>query len=113
MTIPVIRKKIGLDPLIGAIPVGGEVVSTLISAYLIYVAYELRLPTPVLARMGVNVAIDLLIGAVPVVGDIGDIFWKSNSMNFKLLEEAYQQHGVGPQYDENGQVTLDVTAEPI
>ena len=33
-----------------------------------------------------NVAIDLLVGAVPFFGDAADVFWKSNTKNFTLLE---------------------------
>lgn len=112
-TIPIIRKKIGLDPLIGLLPVGGDVISAMIAAYLLWVAFELRLPRPVIARMGLNMAIDLLVGAIPVVGDIADVMWKSNQMNFRLLEEAYQKHGVGPKYDEEGLPTIDVMADPV
>lgn len=118
ITIPVIRKKIGLDPLLGMLPVGGDVISGLLAAYLIYVAhYELRLPREVVIRMGLNTIADLLVGAIPVVGDVADIFWKSNDMNFKLLEEAYQRHGVGARVDKTaktaGQTVVDVVAEPI
>ncbi|HEY9687225.1 MAG TPA: DUF4112 domain-containing protein [Coleofasciculaceae cyanobacterium] len=112
ITIPIIRKKIGLDPLLGMLPVGGDVVSALMALYLIYLAYDLRLPNHVLARMGVNVAADILVGLIPVVGDIADMVWKSNDMNLKILEAAYQKHGVGPRRDEQGQVTVDVVAEP-
>lgn len=111
-TIPIIRKKVGLDPLLGLLPVGGDVVSALLAAYAVWVAYELRLPNTVIARMAINILLDILVGAIPVVGDVADAFWKSNKMNLKLLEEAYQQHGIGPQYDINGQATVDVIAEP-
>lgn len=112
-TIPIIRKKIGLDPLLGLLPVSGDVISALFGAYMLWVAVELRLPKPVIARMGANLIVDILMGAIPVVGDIADAFWKSNQMNFKLLEEAYQTHGIGPEYRSAGGVpTVDVIAGP-
>lgn len=113
ITIPVIRKKVGLDPLLGLLPVGGDTVAALLSAYALWVAYELRLPKPVIVRMGVNIMLDLLIGLIPFVGDVADIFWKSNQINLKLLEEAYQKHGIRPQYNNSGQATVDVIAEPV
>lgn len=113
ITIPVIRKKIGLDPLIGMLPVGGDAISALMSLYLLLVAFELRLPNHVLARMGANILVDVMVGMIPVVGDIADMIWKSNEMNFKILEEAYQKHGVGPRRDDSGRVTVDVMAEPV
>ena len=36
--------------------------------------------------MGWNVALDFGLGAVPVLGDIFDVFWKSNMKNIALLE---------------------------
>ncbi len=113
ITIPVIRKKIGLDPLLGMLPVGGDIISALMACYLLWTAYELRLPTPVILRMGVNVIVDILVGLIPVVGDVADMVWKSNDMNFKLLEAAYQKHGVGPKRDHQGQTVVDVVAEPV
>jgi hypothetical protein len=112
ITIPIIRKKVGLDGLLGLLPVGGDTIAALLAAYALWVAYELRLPKPVLVRMGVNILLDLLVGFIPVVGDVADMFWKSNQMNLKLLEEAYQKHGVGARYNATGQVTIDVLAEP-
>lgn len=113
ITIPFIRKKIGLDPLLGLLPIGGEVITGLMALYLIWVAYELRLPKSVLIRMGVNTLADILLGLVPVVGDISDFFWKSNDRNFQLLEAAYQQYGVGLRFDEwQGTSVIDVLVEP-
>jgi hypothetical protein len=113
ITIPIIRKKIGLDPILGLLPVGGDVISALIAAYLVWVAIELRLPQPVVIRMAVNIVVDCLIGMVPVVGDMADALWKSNQWNLKLLEEAYETHGIGPAYGRNRQPSIDVVAEPV
>ena len=33
-----------------------------------------------------NVGIDIVIGCVPFLGDLADVFWKSNSRNMALLE---------------------------
>jgi hypothetical protein len=112
-TIPIIRKKIGLDPLLGLLPVSGDVISALFGVYMLWVAVELRLPKPILARMGANLIVDILLGVIPIVGDIADAMWKSNQMNFKLLDEAYQKHGIGPEYrSAAGVPTVDVIAEP-
>ena len=111
-TIPIIHKKIGLDPILGLLPVGGDVISALIATYLVWVAIELRLPRPIAVRMTVNILVDCFIGMLPVVGDVADAMWKSNQWNFKLLEEAYQKHGVGPDPDETRPATIDVVAEP-
>ena len=46
----------------------------------------MRVPRVVQLRMLLNVAIDMVIGVVPFVGDVADVFWKSNAKNFALLE---------------------------
>lgn len=89
-TIPFIRKKIGLDPLVSLIPVAGDLISMLVGCYLIWVAVELQLPQPVIMRMLLNSMLDFLIGSIPVFGDVTDVWFKSNQWNFKLLESAYQ-----------------------
>ncbi len=121
ITIPIIRKKIGLDPILGLLPVGGDAIGALLAAYLLWVAIELRLPKSVAVRIGVNIVVDCFIGMVPVVGDMADALWKSNQWNLKLLEEAYELHGEGTRDTENTDKrrngtqgpTIDVLAEPV
>ncbi|MEB3287541.1 MAG: DUF4112 domain-containing protein [Vampirovibrionales bacterium] len=92
-TVPIVRKKIGLDPLIGLVPGVGDAISLGMSLYLLWVAYQLNMPGRIYAALLINVGFDFLIGTVPVVGDIADFFWKANLKNLKLLEEAYRLHG--------------------
>jgi len=118
ITIPIIRKKIGLDPILGMLPVGGDVISALLAAYLVWVAIELGLPQPIIVRMAVNIIVDCFIGMLPVVGDLADAMWKSNQWNLKILEEAYEKHGIGPAYQFGWwkpatEATVDVVSEPI
>jgi hypothetical protein len=46
----------------------------------------MRVPGVVLLRMLFNVGIDLAVGMIPVLGDVADVFWKSNTRNLALLE---------------------------
>lgn len=43
-------------------------------------------PRVVQARMVTNAIVDALLGLVPGVGNVADIFWKSNAWNMRLLE---------------------------
>jgi hypothetical protein len=43
-------------------------------------------PRVVVARMFVNIAIDVFVGMIPVVGDAFDVLWRSNTRNLALLE---------------------------
>ena len=46
------------------------------------------MPIPVLARMGLNLGIDVLLGLVPGVGDLLDVAHRANRKNLRLLEAA-------------------------
>src|SRR5262245_46774754 len=76
----------GWDPLIGLVPWVGDVLTAIFSAAIILQAHHLRVPRVVQMRMVMNVAIDVIAGALPFIGDIADVFWKSNARNFELLE---------------------------
>jgi Domain of unknown function (DUF4112) len=86
VTIPGTSKKIGLDPIIGLIPGGGDTVSMVLSAYIVVEAALLGLPQATLLKMVSNVLIDAIVGTVPVVGDLFDVVSKANSRNIKLLD---------------------------
>jgi hypothetical protein len=86
--IPGTRFRIGLDPLIGLIPVLGDLISTALGGYIVMFAARAGVPRPVLYRMLVNLGTDALLGAVPFVGDIFDAAWRSNVRNVRLLEAA-------------------------
>jgi hypothetical protein len=78
---------IGLDALLGLVPVAGDVTSAVIGAGLILRAVRLGAPRAVVSQMVANLCVDLALGAVPVVGDAADIFFRSNQKNVQLLRE--------------------------
>ncbi|MDJ1179997.1 DUF4112 domain-containing protein [Roseofilum sp. BLCC_M91] len=90
LPIPGLNYRVGLDPIIGLIPGGGDMVSAILSAYIVLEATRFRLPKETLGRMVMNILIDTLTGIVPVLGDIFDLTWKANAMNMQLLEEHLQ-----------------------
>jgi hypothetical protein len=91
--IPLINKTIGLDPLLGLIPGGGDTATALMSLYIMVVAIRLETPLPVLLKMGINILVDFGVGVVPIVGDVIDAMWKSNLKNIYLLEQAFLMYG--------------------
>lgn len=91
--IPGTSIRFGLDPLIGLLPVGGDVVASVASGYILYVAWRNGAPGPLLRRMLTNVAIDTVLGSVPMVGDLFDAGWKANSRNVIMLEEWLGEAG--------------------
>lgn len=88
--VPGLRVKAGLDALLGLIPGLGDLISSLISLYIIQAASQQGVPRVTMARMGANVLIDMALGAVPFVGDIFDIYYKANEKNLLLLQQHVQ-----------------------
>ncbi|WP_232686303.1 DUF4112 domain-containing protein [Halobacterium zhouii] len=84
ITIPGTNYKIGLDPIISVVPVGGDVVSATISLYIVAESARLGVTYDTLLMMLANVAVDTGVGAIPYVGDIADAGWKANKRNVEL-----------------------------
>lgn len=84
--IPGTNYRIGIDPILGLLPAGGDVMGTVLSAYLVVEAVRLRMPTAVVGRMAFNIVLEMVVGAVPVLGDLFDFAWKANARNLRLLE---------------------------
>ncbi|MEM9805970.1 MAG: DUF4112 domain-containing protein [Cyanobacteria bacterium P01_D01_bin.56] len=87
IAIPGLGYRIGLDPLIGLLPGGGDLMTGLISVYIVAEAARLGVPAATLGRMGFNILLELVFGTMPMVGDLFDVVWKSNAQNVALLEQ--------------------------
>jgi hypothetical protein len=83
--IPGTKIRFGLDPIVGLVPGLGDVITGLLSFLIVFAAWRRGLPKVTILRMVANIGIDTLVGAIPIVGDIFDMIWKSNRMNYKLL----------------------------
>lgn len=83
--IPGTSVRIGLDPLIGLIPVVGDAVSAVASLYIVYEGWRLGATRAQIAAMLGNVAIDALAGIVPGLGDVIDVAFKANMRNLAIL----------------------------
>jgi Domain of unknown function (DUF4112) len=87
IAIPGTRMRLGIDAALGLLPGIGDVIGALLSSWIIAGALRHRVPAMVIARMVLNVSIDLLFGAVPVAGDVFDFLYEENMMNMRLLEK--------------------------
>ncbi len=85
--VPVLNRRIGLDSLIGLVPIVGDVIGGSIAAYILYSAYGLGASLATLIRMMGNVVLELIVGSVPLVGDLFDMGFKANQRNVALLLE--------------------------
>ena len=86
VTVPGTDFRVGLDPILGIAPVGGDAVALLLSLYPILEAARLGLPKSTIARMLLNVTLDATVGSIPVLGTLFDAVWKANERNVRLLE---------------------------
>ncbi len=86
--VPVIRYRIGLDAIIGLIPVVGDVAGMIISSYIVAQAMRLGVSRTILTRMVINILIEGIIGSIPLVGDLFDATFKANVRNVRLLNQA-------------------------
>jgi Domain of unknown function (DUF4112) len=86
LPIPGTRRRIGLDGIIGLVPVAGDAVGALLSGYILLQAARIGVPKTTLLRMFGNVLFDTLVGEVPVLGDLFDFGFKSNARNLALIE---------------------------
>ncbi|MEE4288913.1 MAG: DUF4112 domain-containing protein [Erythrobacter sp.] len=90
--IPGINVPVGLDALIGLVPVLGDVITTALGAYIVWEARNLGLSKWQLTRMGANVAFDTVIGLIPLVGDAADLVFRSNTRNLKIIRKHLDKH---------------------
>lgn len=90
-TLPGVKQKIGLDPVLGLIPGGGDLVCFLLGIYILWVGYDVGVSQKQLRKMALNLLLDYLIGLIPIIGDAIDIMYRPNSDNIKIIEEHYHQ----------------------
>jgi hypothetical protein len=83
--IPGLGIRFGFDAIIGLIPGLGDILTSLISLYILAAARRYGVPRATLTRMAFNIAVDTIVGAVPLFGDAFDVYWKANVMNVALL----------------------------
>ena len=93
--VPVLGRKVGLDALLGLVPVAGDVITAAMGFYLVWEARNLGMPRWQLWRMAGNIGVDTLIGAVPVAGDLFDFLYRSNTRNLKIVRKHLDKHHPG------------------
>lgn len=95
--IPGTKFRIGLDPILGLIPGGGDLITAGVSAYMIYLAASFGLDRNEIMKMLGNVAIETVLGSVPLAGDIFDAYFKANLRNLEILEKHIESSEVNSQ----------------
>ena len=90
--IPGINYPVGLDAIVGLIPVVGDIFTTVMGGWIVWEARNLGMSKWQLARMFGNVGFDALLGIVPVVGDAADVVFRSNTRNLRIIRRHLDKH---------------------
>jgi hypothetical protein len=83
--VPGTSIRFGLDGIIGLVPGLGDILGGLASTIIVVAAWVRGVPYVTLARMVLNIAIEVLLGTIPLLGDAFDIAWKANRRNYALI----------------------------
>jgi len=89
LRIPGTRFSFGADSIIGLVPGIGDFAGAAISLYIVNEARRLGVPNDKLFRMLVNIGFDAAAGSVPLVGDLFDVYFKSNRRNLDLVLDHF------------------------
>ena len=103
--LPGTSRRIGLDSIVGLVPVLGDVITAAMGAWLIWEAKNLGMSKFHIARMSGNVAFDTAIGFVPLLGDVIDFVFRSNTRNLRIVKKWLDKH-----HPQTGMVEGEVVA---
>ena len=92
VVIPGINRPVGLDAILGLVPVVGDIAAAALGSWIVWEARNLGMSKFQLARMAGNVGLDALLGLVPFVGDAADFLFRSNSRNLKRIKRHLDKH---------------------
>jgi len=92
MMVPGTRFRVGLDAMLGVIPVVGDLISAALGAWIVWEARNLGMSKWQLIRMGTNVGVDTVIGAIPLVGDAFDLVFRSNTRNLRIIRKHLDRY---------------------
>lgn len=87
--IPGTRIRVGLDPLLGLVPGGGDAVSWVVSLHLVWAGWRLGATPSTLVRMAGHLVLDAALGIIPLLGDLFDVVWRANDRNLRILEALH------------------------
>jgi len=89
LRIPGTRFSFGADSVIGLVPGVGDFAGAAISLYIVNEARRLGVPNDKLFKMLANIGFDAAAGSIPLIGDLFDVYFKSNRRNLDLVLEHF------------------------
>ena len=94
--VPGTSVRFGWDPVLGLVPVVGDLAGAALAIGLINRARRLGISQALVRRMIVNVAIDVGLGIIPFAGPIIDVFFRANARNLQLLLDEIASFRASP-----------------
>lgn len=88
---PGTKFRFGLDPVIGLIPLAGDITTFIVSSMLLRTIAKHGASNKVVVLMTLNILVDAVFGSIPIIGNIFDFFYKANQKNVRLLKEHYEE----------------------
>jgi len=92
VVLPGINRPIGLDVVLGLVPVVGDIAAAALGSYIIWEARNLGLSKLQMLRMMGNVGFDAVLGFVPLIGDAADVMFRSNTRNLRIIRKHLDKH---------------------
>ena len=89
--LPGTKQRIGVDAIVGLVPGLGDVLTTILSSYIIWEARNLGVSRLALARMIGNLGVHAAVGSLPLVGDIFDAFFRVNQRNMRIVRAQLER----------------------
>lgn len=89
--VPGTKQRIGIDAIVGLVPGVGDILTTLLSSYIIWEARNLGVPKFALSRMLANLDVHAAIGSLPLIGDVFDAFFRVNQRNMRIVRAHVQR----------------------
>lgn len=90
-TIPGTPITVGLDGLLGLLPVVGDLPTMIFTLWMHQEAKRLGVSRWGKFRMWMNSSVDFLLGSIPLVGDLFDFAFKANKRNLKILQKHIER----------------------
>ncbi|WP_230483734.1 DUF4112 domain-containing protein [Sphingomonas sp. Leaf21] len=92
VVLPGLNRPIGLDVILGLVPVVGDIAAAALGSYIIWEARNLGLSRFQMMRMMGNVGFDAVLGFVPFIGDAADVLFRSNTRNLRIIRKHLDKH---------------------
>jgi hypothetical protein len=85
--IPGTNIRFGIDAVIGLFPYVGDVLTFMISGFLVIIMARYGISGKLVLKMLGNIWVDGMFGTVPLVGDVFDLRYRANLKNVHLVKE--------------------------